>query len=66
MIGAPDTIRTCDLCLRRAALYPAELRVLNFLPRNLLINTMLYALGKSIIVSSEKPFYTPTGRLSGA
>ena len=23
----PDTIRTCDLCLRRAALYPAELRV---------------------------------------
>lgn len=28
-IGAPDTIRTCDLCLRRAALYPAELRVRN-------------------------------------
>ena len=26
--GAPDRIRTCDLCLRRAALYPAELRVL--------------------------------------
>ena len=26
--GAPDTIRTCDLCLRRATLYPAELRVL--------------------------------------
>jgi hypothetical protein len=25
--GAPDKIRTCDLCLRRAALYPAELRV---------------------------------------
>src|SRR5215469_140014 len=25
--GGPDTIRTCDLCLRRAALYPAELRV---------------------------------------
>src|SRR5262245_28310626 len=24
--GAPDKIRTCDLCLRRAALYPAELR----------------------------------------
>ena len=24
--GAPDTIRTCDLCLRRVALYPAELR----------------------------------------
>jgi hypothetical protein len=24
--GAPDTIRTCDLCLRRMALYPAELR----------------------------------------
>ena len=23
--GAPDRIRTCDLCLRRAALYPAEL-----------------------------------------
>lgn len=26
--GAPDTIRTCDLCLRRATLYPAELRAL--------------------------------------
>src|SRR5580700_5093547 len=25
--GAPDRIRTCDLCLRRAALYPAELRM---------------------------------------
>ena len=24
--GSPDKIRTCDLCLRRAALYPAELR----------------------------------------
>ena len=29
--GAPDTIRTCGLHLRRVALYPAELRVhLNF------------------------------------
>ena len=27
--GAPEGIRTPDLCLRRAALYPAELRVLN-------------------------------------
>ena len=27
MIGAPERIRTSDLCLRRAALYPAELRV---------------------------------------
>src|ERR1700684_2719854 len=27
LFGAPDTIRTCDLCLRRATLYPAELRV---------------------------------------
>src|SRR5262249_33362316 len=27
-IGGPDTIRTCDLRLRRATLYPAELRVL--------------------------------------
>ena len=26
--GAPDTIRTCGLRLRRATLYPAELRVL--------------------------------------
>src|SRR5579863_10088747 len=24
--GAPDRIRTCGLCLRRATLYPAELR----------------------------------------
>ena len=24
--GAPERIRTSDLCLRRAALYPAELR----------------------------------------
>ena len=28
VFGAPDRIRTCDLCLRRAALYPAELRAL--------------------------------------
>src|SRR5215471_18786583 len=27
-IGAPGRIRTCDLCLRRATLYPAELRAL--------------------------------------
>jgi hypothetical protein len=27
MSGAPDTIRTCGLRLRRATLYPAELRV---------------------------------------
>ena len=26
IIGAPEGIRTPDLCLRRAALYPAELR----------------------------------------
>lgn len=26
--GEPDAIRTRDLCLRRATLYPAELRVL--------------------------------------
>ena len=26
LIGAPERIRTSDLCLRRAALYPAELR----------------------------------------
>src|SRR5271163_4286565 len=31
LIGAPDRIRTCGLCLRRATLYPAELRV----PRDL-------------------------------
>jgi hypothetical protein len=27
-IGAPERIRTSDLCLRRATLYPAELRAL--------------------------------------
>ena len=27
-VGAPERIRTSDLCLRRATLYPAELRVL--------------------------------------
>jgi hypothetical protein len=27
IIGGPDTIRTCDLRLRRATLYPTELRV---------------------------------------
>jgi hypothetical protein len=27
LAGAPETIRTSDLCLRRAALYPTELRV---------------------------------------
>ena len=31
-IGAPDRIRTCDPCLRRAVLYPAELRVRRFGP----------------------------------
>jgi hypothetical protein len=30
--GAPDRIRTCDPCLRRAVLYPAELRALCFGP----------------------------------
>jgi hypothetical protein len=30
--GAPDTIRTCDLHLRRVALYPAELRAHLTLP----------------------------------
>ena len=34
--GAPDRIRTCGLCLRRAALYPAELRVLHVLYLKLL------------------------------
>ena len=29
--GPPERIRTSDLCLRRAALYPAELRAENFL-----------------------------------
>ena len=29
LFGAPDRIRTCDLCLRRAALYPTELRALD-------------------------------------
>ena len=28
LFGAPDRIRTCDPCLRRAVLYPAELRAL--------------------------------------
>ena len=28
LIGAPERIRTSDLCLRRATLYPAELRAL--------------------------------------
>ena len=26
-VGAPDRIRTCDLCLRRATLSPTELQV---------------------------------------
>ena len=35
--GAPAAIRTRDLCLRRAALYPAELRVHNLLLQKLRI-----------------------------
>src|SRR5262249_47715695 len=31
--GAPEGIRTPDLCLRRATLYPAELRALGLPPR---------------------------------
>jgi hypothetical protein len=35
VFGAPDRIRICDLCLRRATLYPAELRVQNEPPMHL-------------------------------
>lgn len=31
LFGTPERIRTSDLCLRRATLYPAELRAQNFL-----------------------------------
>ena len=33
-IGAPDWIRTSDPCLRRAVLYPAELRALILLRKD--------------------------------
>jgi hypothetical protein len=44
MIGAPGAIRTRDLCLRRAALYPAELRVL--ICPNVKLNTALRRVNK--------------------
>jgi hypothetical protein len=34
VVGAPDTIRTCGLHLRRVALYPAELRVQHYCLRS--------------------------------
>ena len=38
--GAPDTIRTCGLYLRRVALYPAELRVLLYCFRSAYADSM--------------------------
>src|ERR1700730_2053366 len=58
--GAPDRIRTCDLRLRRATLYPAELRV----PWASLIRH-LTALGKRRKAASrEAPPASPMGILS--
>lgn len=34
--GTPDTIRTCDRCLRRALLYPAELQTHLYFVKNIL------------------------------
>ncbi len=45
MAGAPDTIRTCGLCLRRATLYPAELRV----------RGRVYSLGRSVLQPAIQP-----------
>jgi hypothetical protein len=38
--GAPEGIRTSDLCLRRATLYPAELRALDAATRDRTLNSL--------------------------
>gem|GEM_PF-4262420 len=38
IVGAPERIRTSDLCLRRAALYPAELRAHRFFSSVLILS----------------------------
>src|SRR5882724_9585813 len=58
--GAPDRIRTCDLRLRRATLYPAELRV----PQRLILYlTTARKRRKScmLAVSGRKPGHATRG-----
>ena len=61
IIGAPETIRTFDLCLRRAALYPAELRA-----RGRAIMTYVLSLWQMInpghTILPERPVYKVWGR----
>jgi len=52
--GAPEGIRTPDLCLRRAALYPAELRAHRLL-------TMSANATRSALMNSERCGSTPLG-----
>src|SRR4051812_33676521 len=52
-IGAPDTIRTCGLRLRRATLYPAELRV----PTAYAVLTRNPSESEAATVRSRKPLY---------
>ena len=47
--GAPDTIRTCDLHLRRVALYPAELRVHLCYLRNAYADFSLEAVNSELV-----------------
>jgi hypothetical protein len=53
--GAPDRIRTCDLCLRRAALYPAELRVLSK-PKDGLENRPANAASNGFLAEAARSF----------
>ncbi len=52
--GAPERIRTSDLCLRRAALYPAELRVQS---------SLLYLMTAAIAIARHG-FLAPAGLFS--
>ena len=58
--GAPDRIRTCDPCLRRAVLYPAELRALCLLT----LMTLYLVNERSWLI--RPALVAPSGRIDSA
>ncbi len=58
--GAPGEIRTHDLCLRRAALYPAELRVLDALAASGIKckNLAVYLIDCRVAISRQARYMT--------
>src|SRR5262249_30258399 len=62
--GAPDRIRTCDLCLRRAALYPAELRVLQAAVYSAVVRESLARFDREATRATREPGARPHRRAS--